>query len=158
MIAARATVDARRSWLARALGALGALTLGCWVGAQIWPQWPATKSRHPATSALAPSVVKVSVPLPPPEKQVSMLGTDASLAHGPLRLVLVATRPGRTLSDSTASLGTDARNPQTYGGGATLSNGARITDVQPDHVVLSKDGRTSTLHIDPDAGRGVPRR
>jgi hypothetical protein len=62
------------------------------------------------------------------------------------------------LSDSTATLGTDARNPQVYGGGATLSDGARITDVQPDHVVLSRDGSHSTLRVDPDAGRGAPRR
>jgi hypothetical protein len=158
MISSGAPVAARKSRLLRALGVGAAVSLGCWVGAQLWPRWPSTRPRHPATSTLAPSVAKVSAPLPAPEKQVSILGTEASLSDRPLKLVLVATRPGRTLGDSTASLGTDARNPQTYGGGAVLSNGARITDVQSDHVVLSQDGKRSTLRIDPGAGGVVPRR
>ncbi|HUQ11313.1 MAG TPA: type II secretion system protein N, partial [Steroidobacteraceae bacterium] len=92
----------------------------------------------------------VHQPSPAPDKQASLLGTDASVAKR-LKLVLVATTPGGKLADRTAALGTDPRNPQVYAGGAVLSNGARIVDIQADRITLSLRGRVSTLEVDPGA-------
>jgi general secretion pathway protein C len=50
------------------------------------------------------------------------------------------------LSESLALLGVDALSPQTYVGGATLANGARITNITADYIVLSKDGRSARLY------------
>lgn len=134
------------------LGIGAALALGCWIATQFWSQWPHPRTVHPSPSRLAPQAAKPSARSPVPDKLASLLGTDASSRNRPLKLVLVATRPGPTLGESTASLGTDPRNPQTYAGGAILSNGARIAEVRPDHIVLSQGGNKSTLRIEPGVG------
>ena len=101
---------------------------------------------------------QVSVPEAPshappdaPDKQTSLLGTDASASPHRLRLVLVSTAPGRTLADSTAAIGTDPRNPQVYAGGAVLSNGARIVDIRSGRVTLSLRGRNTSLQVEEEA-------
>lgn len=134
--------------LARGAGATMALALGAWVGWQLWPQLRALQSR-PRPTPTSPAPVLARGPTQAPGEKVSVLGTDASLSPGPLKLILVSTAPKPTLADSTAALGTDPRNPQTYAGGAVLSNGARIVDIRHDRIVLSMRGQKTTLAVEP---------
>jgi hypothetical protein len=93
-----------------------------------------------------PSVTPHAVQ-PPPDPQLSLLGTDSSLSPKALELFLVATRPGKAANEGNASLGTDVRNPQTYAAGARLGNGAVLQEIHADYVVLSRDGRLSILAL-----------
>jgi hypothetical protein len=88
----------------------------------------------------------------PVDPQTSLLGTDASVSLEEQKLVLVRTHPGATPREGTASLGVDARNPQTYAAGALLANGAVLQEIYRDYVVLSRDGKQSLLLI---AGRSA---
>jgi hypothetical protein len=144
-----------RKWIGRSAGALMALGLGAWISLQLWPHWIDFRDRQPAAPDAAPPVQPAFVPPPAPDKQTSMLGTDASLSEKPMQLVLVATSPAAALTDSTATLGTDPRNPQTYAGGAILANGARIEEVHADRIVLGLKGRRSTLTIDRESASRV---
>ena len=102
----------------------------------------------------APEVA--SLPAAPPDDPVtSLLGTASSLSPNELELVLVATFPGRTPREGTASLGTDPRNPQTYAAGALLVNGALLEEIHADHVLLILDGKRSML---PVGGKTIGRR
>ena len=76
-----------------------------------------------------------------------MLGTDSSISSREMQLVLVATAPGRTLREGTATLGVDPRNPQTYAAGAILVNGAVIEEIHADYIVLELNGTRSRLSI-----------
>jgi len=142
-------------WILRTIAGLAATILGVWVGTQFWPHWVDYRDRQPpkpdAPFVAQPAIVPAAVP----DVGTSLLGTDASVSEKPLLLVLVATVPGRTLQESTASLGTDPRNPQTYAGGAVLANGALIEQIEADRVVLRLNGRRSTLTIDRDASARV---
>jgi type II secretion system protein C len=147
-----------RSWFARSAGIVTALVLGAWLSAVLWPQWRERNASQPVLRHLSQAAqVPAHAPPSAPEKSASQLGTDASVSPRRLKLVLVAATPGHTLADSTAALGTDARNPQVYAGGALLSNGARIVDIRPDRVTLSLRGRSSILRVEPAAtNRVVP--
>jgi general secretion pathway protein C len=83
-----------------------------------------------------------------PDAKISVLGTDSSVSEKPLQLVLVSTTVGSTPSESTAALGTDPRNPQTYAVGSVLVNGAVIKEIQPDHIVLEENGRRTSVAVD----------
>lgn len=125
--------------------------LGAWMGSELWPHFANRQPDRPP-KADAPSLTQAPVIAPNgPDTKISMLGTESSVSDKPLALVLVATSTGRTLEESTASLGTDPRNPQTYAGGAILANGARIEAITPDHVILRLAGRRAVLLIDRDA-------
>jgi hypothetical protein len=95
---------------------------------------------QPSTQEASREQMKVaetaSRPSAPPDAATSLLGTASSISPDELTLVLVATSPGRTPRDGTASLGTDPRNPQTYAAGASLVNGAVLAEIHADHVVL----------------------
>ena len=125
--------------------------VGVWIGTQLWPHWVEYRDREPSKPDVASSPPPAIVAPAAPDTKTSLLGTDASISDKPLQLVLVGTSPGRTLGDSTATLGTDPRNPQTYAGGAILANGARIEDIQADRIVLRLDGRRETLMVDREA-------
>jgi hypothetical protein len=77
----------------------------------------------------------------------ALLGTDSSVSSREVQLVLVATAPGRTPREGTATLGADPRNPQTYAAGATLVNGAVIEEIHPDYIVLELNGARTRLSI-----------
>lgn len=75
------------------------------------------------------------------------LGNDSSVSSTPLPLILVRTQPGRNNREGFAQIGVNARSPQTYGAGAILANGARLTEVYPNYVVLERDGRSVRLYL-----------
>ncbi len=108
--------------------------------------------RSEVRSLLSPSPV-TAVPAAveperPEERQLPLPGNDSSISSEPLKLVLVSIERGRQASESIARIGTDPRNPQTYRTGSMLANGARITSIAVDHVVLARDGRTHRLNLD----------
>jgi hypothetical protein len=92
----------------------------------------------PQVVQATPPVVTAGQPLP---------GTDSSASAVPKPLVLVSTAPGRNPSEGTARIGTEPRNPQTYSGGAILANGARLTEIHADHVVLERNRQRMLLYI-----------
>jgi hypothetical protein len=149
--ATKAVLKPWRKRLAAGFGAAVALALGAWIGTQFFPHWLEFRDKQPPKPDVASLTQPAFVPAPAPDKQTSMLGTDASLSERPLQLVLVATAPAATLADSTATLGTDPRNPQTYAGGAVLANGARIEEIHGDRIVVALNGRRDTLVIDRDS-------
>jgi general secretion pathway protein C len=66
----------------------------------------------------------------------------------PLPLILVATEVGRTPADGIALIGVKKESPQTYQFGAILANGARLSEITMDYVVLTKDGKSVKLYRD----------
>jgi len=130
---------------------LAMIAFGGWIGTQIWPHWIAFRDRQPPKTDAPALTQPAVVAAPAPDVSTSLLGTDASTSEEPLQLFLVGTTVGRTLQESTAMLGTDPRNPQTYAGGGTIANGARIDEIKADHIVLSLAGRRATLKVDRDA-------
>lgn len=72
-------------------------------------------------------------------------GTDSSVSPTPQPLYLLSTSPGRNFQDGTAQIGTSTTNPQTYMAGALLANGAKLTEIHDDHVVLKRGDRTAKL-------------
>lgn len=91
-----------------------------------------------ATDAATPS---------PKDADTASQGTDSSLSPTPLPLYLVATTPGRNKNEGTALIGTSLENPQTYAGGALLVNGARLTEIHRDHVLLTREGKSAELYL-----------
>lgn len=133
--------------VAIALGAFVTLG-GLWVSGfspHVW--WASHQEQHqrvPVSAAGNPANNPIAAPISitPPAPR----GNDSSISSALRPLVLVSTEPRRTLSESLAMLGVEAISPQTYVGGATLANGARITEIQTDYVVLSKNGRSARLY------------
>lgn len=67
-------------------------------------------------------------------------------SSGASRVVLVSTSPGSSPREGAAQLGMNAHNAVTYGAGALLLNGSRLTEIYPDHVMLERDGRMVPLY------------
>lgn len=114
------------------------------LASQWWPQ-------HSVPSPPPPPAITVPAP-PPPLKQLP--GNEASASLTPLPLVLVGTQPGRNRREGLAFIGTNPENPQTYGVGALLSNGARLVAVYGTYVELQKGGHLIELHTGGVVKRG----
>src|SRR5262249_52172757 len=84
---------------------------------------------------------------PQTDISVSFPGIKSSVSDSPKRLVLTGTVLGRSPHEGTAFIGVDARNPQTYSAGAVLANGAHLTLIYKDHVVVEQNGRTALLYL-----------
>jgi membrane-associated protease RseP (regulator of RpoE activity) len=65
----------------------------------------------------------------------------------PPQLLLLATSPGQNFHEGTARVGTSAKDSVTYAAGALLLNGALLTEIYSDHVMLERDGRTVPLYV-----------
>jgi type II secretion system protein C len=92
---------------------------------------------HPP-AADAPQVLDPALAFP---------GITSSTSDSPRQLILTGTLPGRNSREGSAFVGIDARNPQTYVAGALLANGARLTQIFKDYVVLEYDGRSVRLYV-----------
>lgn len=97
----------------------------------------------PIAAGPTPSIVAPSPASAPTE---ALGGTDSSVSVTPLPLHLVSTSPGRNAREGTAMLGVDIKNPQTYGAGAILANGARLAQIHADYVVLDREGKSVRLY------------
>lgn len=92
----------------------------------------------------------ISAPTPASGEPVDVAkafpGIASSVSKEPRSLVLTGTILGRNAYDGVAFIGIDERNPQTYVAGAILANGARLTQIAKDYVVLEKDGASVRLY------------
>jgi hypothetical protein len=138
-----------------ALAALATVAIAGWLGSHLWTNADESSVKDATPAVSASSKAGAVAPSAPPDPKIALLGTDSSISQDTLELVLVVTAPGRTPREGTASLGTDPRNPQTYAAGASLVNGAVLTEIHRDHVVLELDGKIAVLAI---GGKTIGRR
>jgi hypothetical protein len=98
-----------------------------------------------------------SVPTLPQTALVEAAQTGAIEPPGiAKRLKLFAVYPGRTTDAGRATLGPAEASSRTYVVGAVLENGAKLTQVFDDRVVLALDRRTYTLYLQGRAGDTLP--
>ncbi|HEY0680973.1 MAG TPA: PDZ domain-containing protein [Steroidobacter sp.] len=151
-------MDRRRSLVMRGSSLAGAvvLTIAALWGAGLpptqWWAWVKGKESQPVeTSARTPSASATTplATLPAAITPASNLppGTDSSLSIERHALFLVATSPGRNEHEGTAKIGTNPDNPQTYVAGALLANGARLTEIHRDHVVIARGDASAQLPL-----------
>jgi type II secretion system protein C len=117
-----------------------------------WKAWLGIKESEPVAAAMIPKRVvpgRVTVTMPKPR------GNDSSVSPVPLPLILVSTRVGRNSHEGFAQLGVDATSPQTYSAGAVLANGARLSEVYANYVVLERDGQSVRLYLQGQGGLNV---
>jgi general secretion pathway protein C len=148
----------------RALSRVAALGVAATVVAVLWAagmppsQWlaaienifaqPAAAPDRPLSAerqAIAPSSLPQSPSQAEPKQDLS--GTDSSTSAVPLPLYLLAVTPGRNSAEGSASIGTNVDNPQVYAAGAILANGARLTEIHDDYVVLAREERVARLYL-----------
>src|SRR4051794_33361966 len=75
------------------------------------------------------------------------MGNDSSSSKTPLPLILTGTSPGRNAREGHAYIGVNKDSPQTYMAGALLVNGARLTEIYAQYVVLEKSGKSVRLYL-----------
>jgi Type II secretion system protein C len=107
-----------------------------------WHAVQGLKSRPRAVALPTHPNKPIGVPAPPAPR-----GNDSSVSVNPLPLILIQTSPGRNAHEGSAQIGVERDSPQTYQAGAVLENGARLSEIHPDHVLLEKDGRTAALYL-----------
>lgn len=93
-----------------------------------------------------------NVPLPPgsvpPPVSNPAPADNSQTAAGPKKLRLTSTSPGRNAREGTAQIGTGPSDVLTYAAGALLANGAALTEIYTDRVVLEKDGAFTHLYVE----------
>jgi general secretion pathway protein C len=157
-----AETDRRSALAIRGLSALGAAiiaVLALWsaglppsawfVSVQRW--WSSQEASPAQTGSVVasapPSSANGTGTVVPKSSDTAILGTGSSLSPMPLPLYLVATTPGRNRNEGIAQIGTSVRNPQTYGVGSILVNGARLAEIHQDHVLLIRGDQSAELYI-----------
>lgn len=119
------------------------VTLSYRHSAQLLQKWSALTADDAQNEERRPAT------LPKPRAAIPPLSSTVRHPSSgkPHELILVRTLTGRSSADSRAFIGTDAANPQTYANGAILANGARITEIRSDHIVLARDGKLSKMYV-----------
>jgi hypothetical protein len=152
-----AEMDRRHAVMVRVLSFVGAALLivaALW-GAGLPPsEWWATVQHVMARSVPEPKPVAAPgqpadfsrAPAAAPSTG-AFAAADSSPALTPQPLYLLATSPGRNKNEGTAQLGTDPTSAQTYMGGAILANGARLTEIHREYVVLTRGNESATLPL-----------
>ena len=74
-------------------------------------------------------------------------GAASSISATPQELVLTGVTLGSNVKEGYAMLGVARENPQTYGVGSLLANGTRLTEIHPDYVILTGNGRSTRLYL-----------
>lgn len=152
-----ARVLLQRRWRVAAVAV--AMGCGAFSAEQLWPliRGPLRErsalvppADAPLSTPSRPFAPRVELGVQSADPATARLGTDDVGVKNPRTLVLVDASPGVDTRDGTARLGTDPRNPQTYVSGALLSNGARLTEIYRDYVVLERNGESMRLYV---AGR-----
>lgn len=148
-----ADMDRRRSRIMRAASLAGAavLTIVALWSAGVKPAWMKSSESQPV--AAIPSSPRANASIPAATAAAATAantlpaGTDSSLSGERQSLLLVAVSPGRNKNEGTAQIGTNPDNPQTYVAGALLANGARLTEIHRDHVVIARGDATARLSL-----------
>jgi Type II secretion system protein C len=153
-----AQIDRRRQWAIRAASFVGAgviLVLALWSAGLPPSEWMLRvqqwmEGRRAPSEAQSPIPAQAAAPNAPvaaPPIADIPAGTESSLSESPQPLYLVATAPGRNANEGTAQIGTNPDNPQTYVAGAVLANGARLTEIHRDHVLLTRGESSAKLSL-----------
>lgn len=130
--------------VALALWSAGLLSPEWWVAARAW--WSDKSPVTDVAMTAHPAAAPIEAAAPAPLAQGGA-GDASSVSRRPQPLHLIATTPGRSNQEGTARIGTNRDNPQTYVAGALLANGARLTEIHRDHVLLERDGRQVALYL-----------
>ena len=147
----RIRAAAWKRWIPRIGLAAVTLVSGVWIGAQLWPHWAAHREEDRTKTVSSESTPRPAfspseqIDTTPPNTGIG--GTASSISETPSTLVLLATHPGRTPREGTASIGADPGNPQTFVAGALLANGSTLAEIHPNRVVLEKQGARATLFV-----------
>lgn len=107
-------------------------------------------SREKFTAPTPPPLLKAPVRVPTKAIGITPTvpkGNDSSLSPVPLPLFLVSVKTGRTIREGSAQIGVVRESPQTYQAGALLENGARLTEIHEDYVLLERDSHTARLYL-----------
>lgn len=157
-----AEFDRRRHWRVRAgslIGTAALIVAALWSAGvpptQWWSRmhhWLDTGSQLPARPVSAPAeqtfpetAALSSTTLPAPG--TALPGTASSTSPTAQSLFLMATAPGRNENEGTAQIGTNPDNPQTYVAGALLANGARLTEIHREYVLLERGSSSAKLEL-----------
>jgi type II secretion system protein C len=104
--------------------------------------------------ATAPKAIAIAkAPAHPPNKAIGLIpptpkGNDSSISPEPLALTLVQVHLGRNASEGSAEIGVVRESPQTYQAGAMLENGARLSEIHSDYVLLKKGNKLARLYLE----------
>jgi type II secretion system protein C len=137
-----------RAWQIAGFTALGAaIGLAASLDADFWKLIGRSAQEVPTTTHVANdrsgavSALPASIP-------AHLKAAFPSISDSTVRkdLILTGTVLGRNLNEGRAFIGIDESNPQTYSAGAILANGARLSLIAKDYVVLEKDGQSVRLY------------
>jgi type II secretion system protein C len=138
---------------ARTLALCIGIGFGVVLAPRFWPHveaWLHEKENRPpqvhAGIPAAPSAVPPMSASPPQKSDQDFAGTRSSVSPEPLPLILSGTVVASRAAESVAFIGVDEHNPQTYAAGAVLANGALLTEIGRNYVVLERDGASVRLY------------
>jgi type II secretion system protein C len=140
------------SWLAFGASALIA-ALGLWAGGSDptkWYGWFLEDHVSTAHEVTAHKAIAPHAAIPPSPSRASsgpLPGATSSVSATPQELVLTSVVVGRSIKEGYAMLGVARENPQTYSAGALLANGARLSEIHSEYVVLERNGRSTKLYL-----------
>lgn len=135
----------RKPWPLIALGVVGFAVM-------LIVGFDPAKRRAPAASPTGHKVYSAAADIFEPMALTSRESgeLDPPGVVSPLRLFAV--KVGSNSRQGLAVLGASEASSRTYVGGASLENGAQLTDIYTDHVVLTRGGKKYTLYL-PQHGR-----
>ena len=146
-------LDRRHRWLVRALFHAAACSLAGIV------LWFVSLNDEPRPSTGARTAVDLApasgAQVTPGTSHVLPPGVDSGSPEKPAALYLISSSPGATSREGTARIGTNPGNPQKYAAGALLANGARLTEIHADYLVLRRGHLSARLALFDAAGRGA---
>jgi hypothetical protein len=99
-------------------------------------------------NAFSASERQPSAPAQHPPALAPTISARSAGENGTSQLHLVSTSPGRSAFEGTATLGPNISNTQVMSAGAMLENGALLSEIYSDHVVLERGGKRAYLYVD----------
>lgn len=110
-----------------------------------------TEVKERREEAKAAAIATPAAPPPPPGIPAAPVaplpGVIASSSENAVQLVLASVSPGSTPQEGVASIGTSLDDTQQFAAGGLLPNGARLTEVHSDHVILSKGSARIAVYM-----------
>lgn len=150
-------MDRRHHRTVRLISTFGAITLGAlalWSSGISLPQiWADAKQHSAAAGEISERDTGRTSMLPNDKAGDS---TDAQYAtqtverydpHSPAMLRLISAHPGLVPTEGTAIIGTTQNNGVTYVAGAILANGARLSEIYSNYVVLERGSARQKLSL-----------
>jgi type II secretion system protein C len=147
-----AEMDRKRRLRLRVVSVLGAaalISVAMWsagVPNASWFAWM-LDSQDPAVALSTQQSVQ------PTKGTVQIAATDRAN-----RLRLLSTTPGRNSSEGAAQIASGTSEPLTYAAGALLENGASLTEVHADHVILVRGAQKTALYVEGVAAQANQKR